>query len=484
MHNIRIYLIILFCSISTLCGISQIVAPYSDYADTAAYSYLISGTDSLFFFTPENDSTFIIADTSGLVPDSVRWEIFLPGTGYQPLGNTNIKLMTNPSPTGTGYRLTSWKNGANTISGCWVFSYSFDCFILTKDNDDTLLTSAYTGDCDRYGPIKLKIQSDTIIYYNLLTLDTIYYTSKFKREWFKELNVSEGNVVYKGQSNGLLLYNIENAYWENMWYWITVSDSLGRKQTDSVFVKSINPHAEFDWSYIKLDNPKYYPDKDSNYYFFYGEKSQYEAESAPAYYLFESTSKNAHEYLWNFGDSTTYKTTSDTVLKIYTKWSDNYVVTLTAIHIVEWSGKQCTSTKITDGEIKVAPPKLQTPNFFSVNSSQYPAWRFYDVSITDFEISIFSRYGIRVHHFEGNIRDWEGWDGRINNSDNYASTGVYYYVVKDFNAIHNIDPDTENGSLWGENSSSAGQTGTPDNPPTSDSGNNEHRGFIHLFNNE
>jgi hypothetical protein len=478
MRNIRFYLIGLFCFLSMVYGKSQIVAPYSNYSEIAEY-----GIDSLYFFAPGNDSTFIMADTTGTLPDSVKWEFFEPVTGYKPLAQSDYKLFTNPTFIGKGYKLTAYRNGNPTITRCWVFSYHFDCKILTKDKFDTLLTSAYADECDLYGPIQVKIVSDSIVYYNPNSKERIDYTVTFNAKWDKDIkdDLERGNVVFVGYSGGNRLYNIVNAYWEDMWYWITVTDKLGTSQTDSVFVRSITPHAEFTATYINLDN-SYYAGEDDNYYFFYGNDVQKNNRSAPASYSFTNSSKNATEYLWNFGDTLT-SNQPDSILHIYYRWKEKYDVTLIATHIVEWSGKKCTDTVPNTDSIYVTEPKLEAPNAFAVNSDKYPAWRFYDVSITDFEIAIYNRYGVRVHHFKGNIRDWDGWDGRIGNTNNYASTGVYYYVVKNLFAVPYYNP---NENTWGsrKKSTDSGQTGgTGDNPPpTSD--NTEYRGFFHLFNNQ
>jgi hypothetical protein len=55
-----------------------------------------------------------------------------------------------------------------------------------------------------------------------------------------------------------------------------------------------------------------------------------------------------------------------------------------------------------------------------------------DVSIIYIDIAIFSRTGLKVHEFEGNIRDWGGWDGKIMNSNRDAPEGVYFYVISRF----------------------------------------------------
>ena len=81
----------------------------------------------------------------------------------------------------------------------------------------------------------------------------------------------------------------------------------------------------------------------------------------------------------------------------------------------------------------------EVQNVFTPPNGSNPIWRLDDVSITDFEIAIYNRYGRRVHYFIGNIRDWGGWDGRINNSSSYVATGVYFYVIKDFSVAPPFD---------------------------------------------
>ncbi|MBN2485794.1 MAG: gliding motility-associated C-terminal domain-containing protein [Bacteroidales bacterium] len=495
MQKVRLYILSFIVFLFWGKGISQIISPFADFADAAAYESTLMA-DSLYFFRADNDSAFIMADTSLIKADSLTWEVFLPGAGFQFLAKDTIKIAVSPSPTANGYKLTAWEGDSVYSSVCWAISYSFTCSIITKDENDTLLTGAYTAECDRYGPIRLKVESDPIIYFDPELLDTLVYNFKYKRTWHKEKEVPEGRPTDRGFIGSDHKYYIENAYWEDMWYWVVVSDSLGYEKTDSVFVRSIQPKAEFTFSYITLDDTSYYADKDSAYYFFYGKKSNYDAKSAPAYYFFENKSINAHEYLWDFGDSTTFRTSSDSVLKIYNNWSDNYTVNLKAIHIVKWSGKQCISEyKVTEG-IEVSEPVLKAPNVFSVNSAELPAWRFYDVSVTDFEISIYSRNGRRVHHFKGNIRDWDGWDGYIGNSGDLASTGVYYYVVKKITSLKNFDPLIDNPAIWPQsaggstssnttgNNTNTGSNSNSGNNTKEEAKNNEYRGFFHLFNNE
>ena len=73
---------------------------------------------------------------------------------------------------------------------------------------------------------------------------------------------------------------------------------------------------------------------------------------------------------------------------------------------------------------------LLLPNFFSPNSDEEKIFKYHeegilenlkdevqndlfrsvDVSIYEFDIVIFNRYGKKVHEFRGHIRNWKGWD--------------------------------------------------------------------------
>lgn len=47
-------------------------------------------------------------------------------------------------------------------------------------------------------------------------------------------------------------------------------------------------------------------------------------------------------------------------------------------------------------------------------------------SVKSFSIKVYSRWGVKVHSYEGDIDGWEGWDGTINGGS-MAKTGVYFY---------------------------------------------------------
>ena len=116
-------------------------------------------------------------------------------------------------------------------------------------------------------------------------------------------------------------------------------------------------------------------------------------------------------------------------------------------------------------------PKANLPNVFSCPDGESNYFRFIgDVSITLFEIAIYNRYGKRVYHFNGDIRDWDGWDGMDKNSNKYVNTGVYYYVVKEIRTLPDFETGRKPRLTAGEGEEVV--KGEPD----------IYKGFIHVYN--
>ncbi len=466
----------------------------TDYTSTAI-------NDTIYFLPDGVDYSTILVDTANYKGYAIQWDEYNPGVGYQPI-DTTIAISFSPSTEGKGYRLTLTSTTDTVTGRYWFIKNDFSTEILTKDLDGNLSSGAYTSDCKSYGPIRVSYKQVDVFYYDPQSGETLYIQPEYTATWEKELNVTQGKMRYLSKSNNTYRYQLEEAYWKDMYYTFVLTDACGNERRDSVYIRSINPHASFNLKHVVLTDSIYYPDESEEYYYFYSEKVNKDV-SAPALYMFINKSENAHEYLWSFGDSIKQRTTKDTVVYTYWLWGD-YDVKLTAEHKVQWWTQTCTSdTTIPGGKdggnegVSIDQPTLMAPNVFSINSASYQGtWRFTDVSISDFEIAIYSRSGRRIHHFKGNVRDWNGWDGRINNSGNYVPTGVYWYIVKNYTYIRNFDPVAEAafdpGTIWQGGSSPSNSGGTNTSTTTSnstsnsekkrDSPNSEYRGFIHVYN--
>ncbi len=182
-------------------------------------------------------------------------------------------------------------------------------------------------------------------------------------------------------------------------YSLQVTDSFGCSTTSSFDYESIHVKAEFTADPVE------------------GE--------APLEVSFTDKSVRATKYTWKFGDDSV-STMPDPGPHTYLTPGE-YTVTL----LIE-SDLTCRDSSTV--KIKVLPSLLKVPNVFTPN----------DDGINDFfvpekqslrflNLQVFAKGGHRVYNYEGDGEDlltWQGWDGKINNSERQAGPGAYFYVMR------------------------------------------------------
>ncbi len=180
---------------------------------------------------------------------------------------------------------------------------------------------------------------------------------------------------------------------------LTVSDSMGCTDIASFDYETIHVKADFQ-----------------------PEPSEGEA---PLEVSFLNKSINAVSYNWDFGDGKSSFLESPELHNYYVPMQ--YVVTLFAT-----SEKNCTDS-VTYRYITVEPSKLDIPNVFTPNEDGYNDMFVVSAkSLRYLRVKVMSRNGRKIYEFEGNskeIKEWEGWDGRIAGKQ-MASPGIYYYIVE------------------------------------------------------
>jgi len=186
---------------------------------------------------------------------------------------------------------------------------------------------------------------------------------------------------------------------EDVRYSLQVTDSFGCSTTSSFDYESIHVKAEFTVDPVE------------------GE--------APLEITFTDKSVRAMKYTWKFGDDSV-STMPDPGPHTYFIPGE-YTVTL----LIE-SDLTCRDSSTV--KIKVLPSLLKVPNVFTPN----------DDGINDFfvpekqslrflNLQVFAKGGHRVYNYEGDGEDlltWQGWDGKINDSDRQAGPGAYFYVMR------------------------------------------------------
>ncbi len=469
-------------------------------------TYEVADTpDSIFIFFNDNPNKYIQAFSPNGNSATFDWSYYDPGTGdYQALSSDDGTESMIGVSENRGYRVQITGNGNNYEGRCWAVlnDFSVEIYngeIIDWEGEERKVIPQSHKWCHLIRDIRARIDSADLYYYDpfadtLCNLNVQY--SDTRNNWSANPVVSELGINDFFQNDEYYLeIDIEDPYWEDTWYIITITDNYTMSYSDSIFYETIEPHADFTYQYIRLDDSTYYPERIDRYYTdFYGDAyySVEDRNSAPALFQFKNLSVNADTLTWEFGDSLIEHSHADSILHTY-HLPGSYYPKLIAYNMVEHLYETCADTFPRSGELLTAneyplvideskmTPKANLPNVFTCPDGENNYFRFIgDASITFFEIAIYNRYGKRVYHYKGDIRDWEGWDGMDNNSSNYVHTGVYYYVVKEIRTL----PDFETGrkpKLGNEDS----QDGASDPGASSASGTNTlFKGFVHVYNTE
>jgi hypothetical protein len=435
----RIKSIVLLLLCFSVGVFSQVYSDFPHHSEPARYN----PDDSVFIFNRPSFGERNTISISAKSPDgaegwSYQWSVYNPAlNNYQVLGQA---LSVDTITASAGYRLIAVKGALTQTFRIWVVFNDFNINITSKNSDGELPRQIPFVTCD-----VLQINS---------ALDTTY-----KKNYY---NPDDGSVVplpftggvynwAKDKTSGSVPSGRNIAYvssppWEDTWYTLTVKDPYGLERSDSVFYKSVHPKAEVAHEYIPLTDRNFYPEV---YSFIYSWDDGRTMPAPAKFKIFNTNSENTSRYMWVFGDwskdSTTFES-NDTLIHEYL-FPGKYTIKL-----YTWGEGpyNCKDSMILD-PVELSPsfvgspdslvfPNVFTPNDDGFNSTfkNYEAnpenykndiFRIYDVSIYDISIIIFNRYGKKVHEYQGNIRNWTGWDGKVLNSNRNASEGVYYYVV-------------------------------------------------------
>jgi PKD repeat protein len=188
---------------------------------------------------------------------------------------------------------------------------------------------------------------------------------------------------------------------EDVTYRLTVN-SLGCSNDSSFFYESIHVKADFSVDPVQ------------------GE--------APLEVSFTDRSIRADIYKWDYGDDT-ISYLKDPLPHTYYKPGE-YTVLLT----IE-SNLNCIDS-LRSQKIVVDPSAIDIPNVFTPDGDTWNDKFAIDAtSMRYVSMEIFSQSGQKVYAFSGDgerLKNWEGWDGKINNSSIEARPGIYFYVIRAF----------------------------------------------------
>lgn len=167
--------------------------------------------------------------------------------------------------------------------------------------------------------------------------------------------------------------------------------------------------------------------------FFYGSihvKADFSAEpsdgEAPLEVTFTDKSIRADTYKWEFGDDSVSFLSNPRPHTYYIPGEYSVKLTIESdLHCID---------SVRFDKIVVEDSFLEVPNVFTPNGDGTNDFFMVDkTSLKYINIEVFSRSGIKVYSFYGEgpiLKEWNGWDGNVNDSSIKASPGVYFYVIK------------------------------------------------------
>jgi gliding motility-associated-like protein len=305
-----------------------------------------------------------------------------------------------------GYRVTITQGETTELYRAWVFN---NWFTANASIPDSL------SDCESF-TLKGSFLSAPLIYYDLQDNAEIEIFKDVQVEW------KEGQATIAS----VLSPQIFNPPAANTDYTFRVYDRFGCETTAKVTYESIVTKAAFSVDPQSGEAPltvtftNLSENGDPNLYewFFYRDLDEIKREAENTDQPIDSIDFVAYDQnpVYTFENSGTYN------VKLVSKHQSGFHVCADTAYIEEFI--------IVDTSF-VAVPNVFTPNGDGTNDVfAVKYW-----SMQSIKISIFNRWGKRIHFWENNdVQGFEGtyteavWDGRI--GGRYASPGVYYYVVE------------------------------------------------------
>ena len=457
--NLR-YLILFVFVFRGLMAFSQLSSG-ADFSEATQYSE----NDLVFVFCSDNQSNISLTATDSTNTGGFDYKWFKYNEtelGFtDQITDVNINADSTQSTisglTQGGYKVVLSKNGDIQEYVAWIYINTELSVELSFDDEP--------DDCDFLGlyvsPYYSVTQSfnTSFTYYDAVSNQYYYlkdiiktYTWSSIPTWdsFRTSNSPYAAIVEDPLDNDAELPT------ENTTFSVVVTDRFGCVAEDDIEYIGIETDAKFDFELI---------DYKTGFFIESGNSDGSVSADAPAMFRFTNQSINATQFTWIFGDTIVdrnndtirtedfYLQPEHTYYRVYpTDTGRTYTMKL-------YSENQHGCIDSVLFKIKMNESKLELPNVFTPNKDGVNEVFIIDSlnyrSIRSFKITIFTRAGQLVHEFEGDIRDWEGWDGKIRNTNRMASEGTYFYVLE----AYGWDDVKYDNKSFKSNSSSGSDTG-------------------------
>jgi gliding motility-associated-like protein len=388
---------------------AQITAPGASASVVTQYT-VFPEADNIYIFCTQNQETAagsLQVQTALAGTKTFLWEKYNSATAgfefYQSESTDEQQSVISGLEDG-GYRVTITQGETVQVYRAWVFN-----------NWITASAAITDSNCESF-TLEGNFTAAPMVYNDLANNAELEVFKDIQIEW-----LTDQAIV-----SGLLITDITNPPTRNTEYTLRVYDRFGCETTASVLYESIAVRARFTAEPMQGEAPltvtfnNLSENADPNQYewFFYRNLDDIKREAETTQQPIDSIMTIAYDQnpVFTYENSGTYK------VKLVAKKTTEF--------------QTCTDTAYLDGFIVVDTSFVAVPNVFTPNgdgTNDLFIVKFW--SMQSIKISIFNRWGKRIHFWENNnIRGFEEtytatvWDGRLGNR--FASPGVYYYIVE------------------------------------------------------
>lgn len=406
----------------------QINSATANRVDSLAYP-VKEGKDPLFAFY-QSGEVEKLGTLSATLPGNgsydFQWSSYNPDLpGFDPPfhSDSNMSSSSISDLEGGGYQVRIYNaSGTDTTIMAWVMLDNLNAWVHKTEEGN--LDPLYR-DCSRLA-LSGFVEEDTLLYYDPLSHDLLTRPLDYSFKWTSD---NEGLVIPNDST--VLSPNITySPPYDDTWYFLTVSDELGMMDRDSVFYESIQTKAEFSVTYYDKITGEF----DSTLTTEFDKDFTKGSTDATLTVRFINKSKNGERFEWVFLDTlggvketaTTYSL-EEMPEFTYIAAAKDYYPTLLSI-----STEGCEDSTTFDQGIEVVKAQLEIPNVFSPNGDGInDRWVFKHQSLENCKITVVDRSGKVIYKIKiDDIYSWEGWNGKLHESDRDAPKGQYYYVVE------------------------------------------------------
>ncbi len=370
--------------------ISQIQGNGYSTLEWTQYDTGATRRDPVFIYCPDGDGNPLFGSLTATPPGGTAgWDF--TWTYYNPATNSYDSTVLAESGTASSTVNDLGSGGyAVRIRDAATLDTTFYAWVFVDTPRVKAAVLNFT--CD-YVALKGDTASAPFAYYNTSKDSAINLRNGLTFLWTA---VPESAIPWPDLETDPIIYN---PPYEDTWYTLKVTDSFGCRNSASVFYETIHVKADFE---VDPDN---------------GE--------APLEVTFTNKSINGVTYEWKFGD--------DTVFYGETPDPHTYYIPGDYVPVLVATSEEGCVDSIAFESIKVEPSALTIPNVFTPNGDGYNDYfRVYGKSLQFIKVRVYNRQGMKVYEYTGHgaaLKDYEGWDGRINGHGK-ASPGVYYYIIK------------------------------------------------------